>query len=52
MNDPVVEYQSGKCVWTNGRILAKTMQAERQARALRGFFFDYGTGETASNNKL
>jgi len=48
MNNVIVEYMEGKCVWTNGTMLAKKMQAERQAWALTGFFFDYELGETKS----
>jgi hypothetical protein len=28
------------------------MQSERQAHALRGFFFDFGMGETSSHRNL
>lgn len=41
-------YDSTKCVWTNGKALARLMQSERQAHAKSGFFFDYEHGETAS----
>lgn len=49
MNEMIIEYRKEKDVWFNGEILAKAMQSERQGHALRGFFFDYGMGETSSH---
>ena len=51
MKHPIISYTEGKCVWTNGKILAKAMQSEMLAHAKRGYFFDYGQGETASFKK-
>lgn len=47
-NEPLLEYQYDKDVWTNGLFLAKVMQSERTGHAKRGFFFDYGMGESMS----
>jgi len=44
----LIQYRSEMDCWANGRMLAKLMQSERQAHTKRGFFFDYGLGETAS----
>jgi hypothetical protein len=52
MKQPLVTFNANKDVWFNGQVLAKVMQAERQAHALRGFFFDYGTGETSSHRNF
>jgi hypothetical protein len=50
--EPLIAYNPSKCIWTNGKALAKLMSEERKGHALRGFFFDYGMGESMEFKKF
>lgn len=47
-----VSFDSSKDIWENGAELAKIMQKFPSREAGRGYFFDYGLGETSEHKRM
>lgn len=47
-----VSFDSSKDIWENGAELAKIMQKFPSRESGRGYFFDYGLGETSEHKRM